>query len=76
MTSDPMRAFLSECGYSLMETTKAKSCELWTNGVEAVTLAVDENNCAYYAVQEDHSMEELSLQELRRTLMTPLPQTA
>lgn len=76
MTTDPMRAFLSECGFSLVETTRAKSCELWTNGIEAVTLAVDENNRAYYAVLEDRSLQELNLQELREALLPPLSQTA
>lgn len=76
MGSDPMKSYLSRCGFSLVEASTKKSCELWSNGVEAVTLVLDEKDSAVYAVLEDRSMEELTLLELQATVHEPLSQTA
>jgi hypothetical protein len=76
MWSDPMKSYLTRCGYSLIETSQKKSCELWSNGVEAITLVMDEKEKALYAVLEDRSMDELTLQELKAAIHEPLSQTA
>lgn len=71
-----MKSYLIQCGYSLIETTEKKSCELWSNGMEAVTLVLDEKDRALYAVLEDRSMDELNFQELQAAIHEPLSQTA
>lgn len=76
MWSDPMKSHLFRCGYSLIETSDKRSCELWSNGVEAVTLVIDEKNIAQYAVLEGRSMEEVNLQELQMAISEPLSQIA
>lgn len=76
MWSDPMRSHLFQCGYSLIETSQKKSCELWSNGTEAVTVVLDEKDRALYAVLEDRSMDELNLPQLQAAIREPLSQTA
>ncbi len=76
MGSDPMKSYLIRCGYSLVEASAKKSCELWSNGMEAVTLVLDEKDSVLYAVLEDRSMEELTLPELQAAVHEPLSQTA
>jgi hypothetical protein len=71
-----MKSHLALCGYSLIETSDAKTCELWSNGMEAVTVVLDEQDRAMYAVLEDRSMNEVSLQELKAILHEPLSQSA
>jgi hypothetical protein len=74
--SDPMKSHLALCGYSLIETSDAKTCELWSDGMEAVTLVLDDEDRAMYAVLEDRSMNELNLQELKAILHEPYSQIA
>jgi hypothetical protein len=76
MWSDPMKTHLIRCGFSLVETSNARSCELWSNGLDAVTVVFDEKDRGLYAVLEDRSMDELNLQELQNALQEPLSQTA
>lgn len=76
MHGDPMKAFLAQCGFQNVETTEGKSCELWSNGVEAVTLAIGNDEKAVYAVLEDRSMDELNLSQLMIAMEEPLSQTA
>ncbi len=76
MQGDPMKAYLLQCGFQQVETTEGKSCELWSNGVEAVTLAIGKDEKAMYAVLEDRSMDELNLAGLMTVLEEPLSQTA
>jgi hypothetical protein len=76
MQGDPMKAFLAQSGFRQVEATEGKSCELWSNGVESVTLAIGEDEKSVYAVLEDRSMNELNLSELMLALEEPLSQTA
>jgi hypothetical protein len=71
-----MKFQLALYGYSLIEASNAKSCELWSNGVEAITLVLDELGRTLYAVREDHSMDELNLQGLSAFLQGSLPLSA
>ncbi len=76
MQRDPMRMFLAHCGYWRVDTTEQDSYELWSNGNEFVSLAIDEQGLARHAVLEDRFNAELNLEDLLALLEFPVKQVA
>jgi hypothetical protein len=76
MPSDPMRVFVMHCGYWRVDANDLDGDELWSNGLEFIRLAVNEEGSVRYAVLEDRFDAELNLQDLLALLEFPVKKIA